>query len=90
MIVSKFDIYFDEPVFFSNGCHVISGKLSKEEAAKRFSDYTGEEIDPEFLTSDRVRFGFPPDDVEDREELGACWFSGAGSGKGTQPIWVME
>jgi len=86
--MSKFDEDFDEPMYFTHGCYVITGKISREEAAKRFSDYDGEEVSPDELTSERVRFGFPPEFVEDREDLGACWYTGAGKGKGTQPVWV--
>jgi len=86
--MSKFDDLFNAPVYFSNECTVISGKMSKEDAAEILGDYLGENITADDLEPDRVRFGFPPDNVLEREDLGACWYSGAGSGKGTQPVWV--
>lgn len=87
--MSKFDESFDEPMHFSNGVRVITGKISIEEAAKRFSDYDGEDVSPDDLTSERVRFGFPPEFVEGCEDGGACWYTGAGKGKGTQPVWIL-
>jgi len=46
MKVSEFDEAFSEPMSFSNGSHVISGNYTREEAAKEFSDYFGEEVEP--------------------------------------------
>jgi len=86
----KFEDVFDEPVYFSDGTYVVSGEYSAEGAAIKFSDYTGEDIRPDMLNKDRVRFGFPPEGVEDREELGSCWYTGARSGKGSKPVWVYN
>jgi len=85
--MGKFENIFDEPVSFSGKTYALSGEYSAEEAARIFSDYTGEYVRPNQLNKERVRFGFPPEDVEDRDELGSCWYTGAGSGKGTKPIW---
>ena len=86
--MGKFEEVFSEPMSFSDGTYVISGEYSKEDAAEYMSEHLGEAIAPESLTGDRVRFGFPPEYVAEREELGACWFTGAGNGKGTKPVWV--
>ena len=88
MKISKFDETFSEPMCMSNGTYVISGSFTREEAAKAFSDYVDEEVNPEALDKGRVRFGFPPDDVEDGQDLGACWYTGA-SGKGSKVVWVL-
>ncbi len=85
----KFEEDFSEPMSLSDCTYALSGSYSKEEAAEVFSNYLGEDIKPESLDEDRVRFGFPPEDVEDRESLPkSCWFTGAGKGKGTKPVWV--
>jgi hypothetical protein len=88
--MGKFEETFDEPVYFSDGSYVISGEYSAEDAASIFSDYMGEEIKPDMLGKDYVRFGFPPEYVEDREELGSCWFTGARKGKGSKAVWCCE
>jgi len=89
-MMAKFDDYFDEPLYFSDNTYVVTGKITAEEAAARFSGAVGEDITPSELHKDRVRFGFPPDCVEDRGSLDTpCWYSGAGDGNGTMPIWVF-
>ena len=85
--MGKFEQTFDEPVSFSDGTYVISGYLSREEAAKEFSEYFGEEVKPENVRPERVRFGFAPENIEDRGGE-ACWYTGAGNSKGTKPVWV--
>jgi len=88
--VSKFDEAFEEPFKFSHGHLLITGKISKEEALDAFKDYDDDQdIELDRIKSDRVRFGFPPEGIEDREYLCACWYSGA-SGKGSQPVWVLD
>lgn len=84
-----FEEYFSEPNYFSDGTYVIDGSYSAEYAAKAFSEEIGEEISPEALEKDLVRFGFPPEFVEERESLGACWYTGAKKGKGSKPVWVL-
>lgn len=86
--MSKFDEAFSEPMSCSNGAYLISGEYTREEAAKAFSDYIDEEVSPEALERDRVRFGFPPESVEDGQDLGACWYTGA-SGKGSKEVWMI-
>ena len=86
--MSKFEEEFNEPMTFSDGTYVINGEYSREDAAEYISECFGEDINPEALRMERVRFGFPPEFVEDREGLGACWYTGAGDGKGTKPVWV--
>ena len=86
--MGKFEETFDEPVSFSDNTLILSGVYTAEDAAMRFSDYTGEDIRPDQLSKERVRFGFPPESVEDGNDLGACWYTGAGDGKGTKPVWV--
>jgi len=88
--MSKFEEMFSEPVDFSNGEMLLSGiNFSKQEAAEMFSEYFGEEVKQSSIGMDRVRFGFPPEHVEEREMLDSpCWYSGAGNGKGTKPVWT--
>jgi len=88
--VSKFDETFNEPECFSDGTYVVTGKIAAAAAAARFSEYFGEEVKPESLEKDWVRFGFPPDSVAEADELGACWHTGSRKGKGSQPVWVYS
>jgi hypothetical protein len=88
MKISKFDDAFSEPMSMSNDSYVLSGSFTREEAAKCFSDYIDYHVRPEALEVDRVRFGFPPANVADGEDLGACWYTGA-KGKGTKEVWVL-
>jgi len=84
--MSKFDEYFREPQYFSNGAYVLSGAITRNQAAELLAEYVDEEVNPESLESSRVRFGFPPDSVEGWQD-GACWYTGA-TGKGSKPVWV--
>jgi len=87
--MSKFDEDFDEPMYFSHGAYVVTGKISREDAAQRISEHIEEEVTPESIVLDRVRFGFPPDCADCEPGVGV-WCTGAGKGKGTQPVWVLE
>ena len=87
--MSKFEDAFSEPMHFSDGSYVISGKITIEEAAEEFSHYIGEEVAIEFIRPDRVRYGFAPEWVEDIDAGEACWYTGA-TGKGSQPVWVYN
>jgi len=87
--MAKFEDTFNEPIGFSDGSYVISGHYSVDEAAKMFSEDLGDDIKPDALRKDVVRFGFPPEFVEDGNELGACWYTGAKKGKGSKPVWVL-
>ncbi len=86
--MSKFDEYFSEVQAFSDGTHVLSGSFSIEEAAEMFSEYTGDRVSEEGIGADRVRFGFAPETVEDMSGR-LCWYTGAGNGKGTRPVWCI-
>jgi len=86
--MTKFDEAFSEPMSMSNNSYVLSGAFTREEAAKAFGEYIDYSVRPEALEQDRVRFGYPPEDVADGEDLGACWYTGA-SGKGSKEVWVL-
>ena len=85
--MSKFDDYFSEPQYFSDCSYVVSGDLSAEIAAEMISEELGDVILAEALSKDRVRYGFAPENIEDMQGE-ACWYTGAGNGKGTKPVWV--
>tara|TARA_R110000772_G_scaffold211864_3_gene322404 strand:+ start:52 stop:315 length:264 start_codon:yes stop_codon:yes gene_type:complete len=85
--MSKFEDYFSEPQYFSDCSYVVSGELSAEIAAEMISEDLGEVITASELTLDRVRYGFAPEHIEDMDGE-ACWYTGAGIGKGTKPVWV--
>ena len=88
--MSKFDEAFETPFWFSHGHLMITGKISRQEALEAFKHYEDDlDIHLDQVKSDRVRFGFCPEGVEDREDLGACWYSGA-AGKGSQPVWYLD
>jgi len=90
--MSKFEEMFNEPCSFSNGEMLLSAvKFSKSEAAKIFSEYFGEEVEEKSIGFDRVRFGFLPEHIEDRGMIDSpSWYSGAGNGKGTKPVWTCS
>lgn len=87
----KFEEFFGEPQHMSNGDYAIDGTMTREEAAVEIGDYLSMTIKPEQLKLDRVRFGFPGEDVENYEDFEGrpCWYGGAGNGTGTKPIWVF-
>jgi hypothetical protein len=85
--VSKFEDYFSEPQYFSDCSYVVSGELSADIAAEMISEELGEVISASALALDRVRYGFAPENIEDMQGQ-ACWYTGAGNGKGTKPVWV--
>ena len=91
--MSKFEEYFSEAQSFNNGTYVIDGSLDRVDAALKISLEIGEEVDPDNLERDRVRYGFAygfaPEYVEDYQDLCACWYTGA-SGKGSKEVWVLE
>mgnify|MGYP000511550447 CR=1 FL=1 len=88
--MGKFEEVFEEPVYFSNGAYILNGNYSPEEAAIRFSDYIDEDIKPHMLHRDVVRYGFPPENVEDREAFCSCWYTGAKGGRGSKQVWVYS
>lgn len=87
--MSKYSEYFSEPQRFTDGSYVISGELSREQAALEISAEICEAVEPSSLHLGRVRFGFPPEFVADRDDFdGPIWYTGAGEGKGTKPVWI--
>ena len=86
--MSKFKEYFKEPQYFTHGVYVVDGELSATEAARLFSIETGDDITTDMITEERVRYGFAPENVEDMAGE-ACWYTGAGNGKGTKPVWML-
>ena len=87
--MSKFDEFFSEAQVFTNGAYVISGKLDRSDAALQISAQACEVVDPDRLERDRVRFSYAPEHVEDYQDLGLCWWTGA-SGKGSKEVWVLN
>lgn len=85
----KFDEFFDEPQCFSDGSYVIHGKYSREEAAEILSEYLDDDVHPDDLEEDAVRYGFPPEGAEDGDRLGNAWWGGA-RGRGSKKVWVLE
>jgi len=85
----KFDEYFSEPKYFSDESYVVSGGYTREEAASLIGKEAGVEVAPGQLKENRVRFGFPPDDVEDREKYDPVWYTGA-AGRGSKLVWVLQ
>lgn len=89
MTMSKFSKAFSEPFPFSDGTDVLDGEYSRDEAAEIFTECLGDYVSPSSLTRDRVRYGFPPEAVQDSEDFpNGCWYTGAGTGKGTKAVWV--
>ena len=87
--MSKFSEAFKEPWRFTDGSYVINGEMDRAQAALEISAEIGEVVDPLSLRAGRVRFGFPPEFVQDRADFdGPIWYTGAGNGKGTKPVWV--
>lgn len=85
----KFSEYFSEPQYFTDGSYVINGEMDRAQAALEISAAIGEPVTPEQLKQERVRFGFAPEFVEDRNDFdGPTWYTGAGNGKGTKPVWI--
>ena len=87
--MSKFKEYFSEPQAFNNGTYVIDADIDPVDAALMIGSEVGEVVNPEDLQPDRVRFGFAPEYVEDYQDLGACWYTGA-HGKSSKAVWVYE
>ncbi len=83
----KFDEFFKEPILFTNGHYVVSGEYTKEQAKQLFEKETGDIITMDNISKNKVRFGFPPDDIEQEPyERKAIWYSGA-CGKGSKDVW---
>lgn len=88
-MASTFEEYFSEPKYFSDNTLVVRGDITREEAVELFRDYTGDPVPEECLKPDLVRYGFAPDYVEDLAGQ-SCWYTGARSGKGSKPVWVLD
>jgi len=65
----KFSDYFSEPQKFSDGTYVISGEMDKAQAALEISAEAGDIVFPSELREGRVRFGFPPEFVANRDDF---------------------
>ena len=86
----KFDECFSEVREFSGRTLVIDGRLSKEKAQQMIERHYGETVEKAEIKAERVRFGFPPEGVEDREDFdGPIWYTGAG-GVGSKPVWIFR
>ena len=85
---SAFNRFFREPVPMGGYGYALSAELypTAEEAAAIFAADLKEDVPASALTRERVRFGFPPTDVECNRKDGPCWW-GSASGKGSKPIW---
>jgi hypothetical protein len=87
-MIIKFSDTFSYPQHFSDGSFVVSGAISAEDAAEIMSEELGEVINASELKMSRVRYGFAPEHVDGLQGQ-ACWYTGAGNGKGTMPVWVL-
>ena len=87
----KFEKYFKEVRSFTGGIHVVSGYIDKDVARGLFEESTGRDVPNNKVRSDYVRFGFPPMNIEDREDFDGqpIWYTGA-DGKGSKPVWVYN
>jgi hypothetical protein len=88
--MSKFSDYFSEPQHFTDGTWVIDGSFDRTQAALEISAAIGDEVEPESLELGLVRFGFPPEFVQDRDDFdGPIWYTGAKKGKGSKSVWIF-
>lgn len=87
--MSKFEEQFNEVNHFSDNCLVISGYIPLSDAVEAFSEYIDDYVDEASVELKLVRYGFAPENVVDAEDLGACWYTGAKSGKGSKKVWCL-
>ena len=85
----KYDETFEEPLQFTDGTFVFHGEWTREQCLDYTQCQLGES-DKTKLKRGLVRFGFPPAFVEDHDELGACWYTGASEGRGAKKVWIYE
>ena len=86
----KFNQYFKEVQLFTGNIYVVSGYIDKDIARDMMEKQYGKTICGRDVRADYVRFSFPPDNVEDREDFdGPIWYTGA-TGKGSKPVWVFR
>jgi hypothetical protein len=78
----------DWPLHLSDYSVIVRGDISREEAADRISNELGEDVKPEDLGVERIRYGYPPEDVE-WDGDGCCWYTGA-SGHGSKKVWILN
>ena len=87
--MSSFACAFSEPFWFTNGSYMLSGSYTKDEALEIFAEGLGDDIDDEAMNRGWVRFGYPPENIEDREGLPkSCWFTCKQS-KGAKEVWCI-
>ena len=68
---------------------MLSGEYLKEEALAIFKEYECDDsLTIDQIKEDRVRFGLPPEDIEDAETGEPIWYSGA-RGKGSKKVWYI-
>lgn len=84
--MGKFIEDFEEALYFSDGSIVTDGYIPKADAVARMRELD-DTIDSEDLEMERVRFGFPPADVEGAEMNVPIWYTGA-RGRGTKLVWI--
>ncbi|UCE67350.1 MAG: hypothetical protein JSU85_04865 [Candidatus Zixiibacteriota bacterium] len=88
--MTKYDEFLEEPQILTDNSVIFHGSLTGEECVKQAKSSLGIEIDPDNLVVDRIRYGFPPEDVEERDIFdGPCWYTGA-SGKGSKKVWRLS
>jgi hypothetical protein len=85
--MTKFKEMFKQAVAFSDGAFYIDADISKEDFIKQMDI----DIKVGYIKESRVRFGFAPEFVEDRDDFDGrpVWFSGA-SGKGSKKVWKYQ
>lgn len=85
-----FKEFFKTPQGLTGGMYALDSKYTEKEALELFEKECGQVFKEWQLKKDRVRFGFPPEDVEDRDDFdGPIWYTGA-EGKGSREIWVIR
>lgn len=85
-----FKEFFKTPQGLSGGMYALDSAYSEKEALELFEKECCEVFKKDQLIKDRVRFGFPPHDVEDREDFeGPIWYTGA-TGKGSKEIYLIR
>ena len=85
----KYLEFFKEVQLFTNDSYILGGWYLKHIALEMFQKETGDiTITENMIEENRVKFGYPPDFIEDREDFEgrAIWYSGA-NGKGSMTVW---
>jgi hypothetical protein len=89
----NFDEQFSKPVKFTNGVYIITGEVSREEAALKFSQFLIKGrvvnfIHPTNLTKDCVEYGPVPDLCGGEPGDKDSWFTGSFS-ENRRLVWVL-